>query len=44
LPGFSPGEGIEFDFDDNGEPELPRMIGDRDISTLVPQAPASVGV
>lgn len=37
-------ERIEFDFDDNGEPELASMISDRDISTVVPQAPASVGV
>ena len=37
-------ERIEFDFDDNGEPELPSMISDRDISKVVPQAPASVGV
>jgi hypothetical protein len=25
-------ESIEIDFDDNGEPELPSMISDRDIS------------
>ena len=37
-------ERIEFDFDDNGEPELPSMISDRDISKVVRQAPASVGV
>ena len=37
-------EGIEFDFDDNGEPALSSMISDRDISKVVPQAPASVGV
>jgi hypothetical protein len=25
-------EGVEIDFDKNGEPELPKMISDRDIS------------
>ena len=29
-------ERIEFDFDDNGGPELPSMISDRDISKVVP--------
>ena len=37
-------ERIEFDFDDNGEPDLPSMISDRDISKVVPLAPANVGV
>jgi hypothetical protein len=32
-------EGIEIDFDDNGEPELPKMISDRDISRVVPYPP-----
>ena len=32
-------EGIEIDFDDNGEPELPSMISDRDISKVVPYPP-----
>jgi hypothetical protein len=37
-------ERIEFNFDDNGEPDLPSMISDRDISKVVPLAPANVGV
>jgi hypothetical protein len=32
-------EGVEIDFDDNGEPELPKMISDRDISRVVPYPP-----
>jgi hypothetical protein len=32
-------ERIEFDFDDNGQPELPSMISDRDISKVVPYPP-----
>ena len=32
-------EGIEIDFDDHGEPELPSMISDRDISKVVPYPP-----
>lgn len=32
-------ESIEIDFDDNGEPELPSMISDRDISKVVPYPP-----
>jgi hypothetical protein len=37
-------ERTEFDFDDNGEPELPSMISDGDISKVVPSAPTNVGV
>ena len=37
-------ERIAFDFDDNGEPALPSMISDSDLSKVVPHAPASVGV
>ena len=32
-------EGIEIDFDEHGEPELPKMISDRDISKVVPYPP-----
>jgi hypothetical protein len=32
-------EGIEIDFDDNGEPRLPSMISDKDISKVVPYPP-----
>lgn len=32
-------EGVEIDFDENGEPELPKMISDRDISRVVPYPP-----
>jgi hypothetical protein len=32
-------EVIEIDFDQNGEPELPKMISDRDISKVVPYPP-----
>jgi hypothetical protein len=32
-------ESIEIDFDANGEPELPSMISDRDISKVVPYPP-----
>ena len=37
-------ERIEFDFDDNGEPQLPSRISHKDISEVVPSAPANVGV
>ncbi|HUF09998.1 MAG TPA: hypothetical protein VMO47_11795, partial [Rhodothermales bacterium] len=30
---------VEIDFDENGEPELPKMISDRDISKVVPYPP-----
>ena len=32
-------ERIEIDFDDNGEPQVPSMISDRDISKVVPYPP-----
>lgn len=32
-------EGIEIDFDENGEPELPKMISNRDLSKVVPYPP-----
>lgn len=32
-------EGLEIDFDENGEPELPKMISDKDISKVVPYPP-----
>ena len=32
-------EGVEIAFDENGEPELPKMISDRDIGRVVPYPP-----
>lgn len=32
-------EGVEIDFDEHGEPELPKMISDRDVSKVVPYPP-----
>jgi hypothetical protein len=32
-------EGMEIDFDDNGEPELPKLISGRDISKVAPYPP-----
>ena len=32
-------EGDEIDFDESGEPELPKMISSRDISKVVPYPP-----